>query len=170
MGFMSFFRNPFQRTQPTPKSQVVVERAPVDLQKAFNVTNQSSFDTYWAPIMSVSGQPQNWSWNPKPLPDALPNSWKANWNAMYPVFRPYYGMALNGGVSKQLLRQIYEELEGHSPEEGAHLVNVMHENGVICKIEGGQLVVYKKNYNGTFTVTPLVNLQYTDAPVAASSI
>ena len=87
----------------------------------------------------MSGQPQDWSWSPKQL-QALPGDWTGNWNALPPTFRVFYGKALSGGASASLLRQIYEQLEGHSTQAGAELVNVMNENGLVTRIEGGQLV------------------------------
>jgi hypothetical protein len=128
-----------------------------------STVGQSSLDIYAAPAFSVSGQPQNWSWKPKAIPNAKDNTWQANWNAMPPLYRPFYGMALQGGVSKQLLREIYETLEGHTPNEGANLVNVMHENGVYCRIENGELVYLTKNSNGTMNRAVLVTLLWPNA-------
>lgn len=154
------------------KTKVVNEpvvSTPVDA-TILNVLGQNNFDIYNAPAISNSGSPQSWSWQPRIIKNAQDNTWQANWNALPVVLRPYYGMALCGGVSKQLLRDIYEKLEGHSPQEGANLVNVMNENGVYCRIENGQLVFLKKNSNGTMNRTVLANLAWPNAETKVDSV
>jgi hypothetical protein len=161
MGFFDMFR---RRPHNPPKPTGPVITAPPDYYAAISFLNQTSYYIYEAPRFSVSGQPQSWTWQPEEFVNAQPGTWQANWNAMYPVFRPFYGMALRGGVDKALLRQIYEVKENHSAEEGATLVNVMHENGLTIRIENGQLVAVRMNSNGTSSRMLLTNLAWPDAP------
>jgi hypothetical protein len=163
MGFFDFFR----RRPPTPPKPTGGREEPVGINTALAVLDQQAIDIYYAPQYSVSGQPQNWSWRPEPITNAQPGSWHANWNALYPFMRPYYGLALAGGADHSLLRLIYEDLEGHTPAEGADLVNKMHENGRVMRIENGQLVNIKKNSNGSTTRTVVANLAYPEAPTSA---
>jgi hypothetical protein len=158
MGMFDFFR----RRPPTPPRPTGPVSPPVDQVSALAALGQSSFDVYYAPLLSVSGQPQDWSWSPKQL-QAAPGDWTGNWNALPPCLRVYYGKALAGGASASLLRQIYEQMEGHSTQAGAELVNVMNENGLVTRIEGGQLVAVRMNANGTQTRTVLASLLYPDA-------
>ena len=158
--------------RPERKTTVVNEPVvptPVD-PTILKVLGQTSFDVYNAPLNSISGQVQNWSWQPRNIKNAQDNTWQANWNALPVVLRPYYGMALQGGVSKQLLREIYEKLEGHSPREGAYLVNVMTENGAYYRIENGQLIFLKKNSDGTMNRTVLANLAWPNAETKADLV
>jgi hypothetical protein len=167
MGMFDFFRR--QDRRPNPPRPTGPVSPPVDQVEALAVLGQSSFDVYHAPLLSTSGQPQDWSWSPKPL-FAVPGEWGANWNSMPPVFRVYYGKALAGGASASLLRQIYEQLEGHSSQAGAELVNVTQENGLVMRIEGGQLVAVRMNSNGTQTRTVLATLLYPNAPTRVTRL
>jgi hypothetical protein len=167
MGMFDFLRRPDRRPNPPKPTGPVAP--PVDQVEALAALGQSSFDTYYAPALSVSGQPQDWSWSPKTM-FAVPGEWGANWNSLPPVFRVYYGKALAGGASAALLRQIYEQLEGHSSQEGANLVNVTTENGLVARIEGGQLVALRMNPGGVQTRTVLATLLYPDAPTKVTRL
>ena len=168
MGFFDFFRRSDRRPNPPKPTGPKVEV--IDYYSAITFLGQTSYYIYEAPRFSVSGQPQYWTWQPEEFVNAAPGTWQANWNAMYPVFRPYYGMALRGGVDKALLRQIYETVEGHSADEGAVLVNVMNENGLAIRIENGQLVAVRMNSNGTTSRMALTNLAWPDAPTSVRTL
>ena len=158
MGFFSLF----SRKRPTPRTTGPVSQ-PVDQVAALNAIGQRSFDVYYAP----GG---GWSWSPPAFPVVEDGTWQANWNALPPVFRAYYGRALMAGVSAELLRQVYQQVEGHSEEEGAQLVRVMAEGGRYSRIEAGQLVYLSKNWDGSMNRTVLADLRWPEAPTYVSSL
>ena len=165
MGFFDIFRRK-PPLRPVHKPTGTVGQ-PVDLYTAMQVMDQSAPDIWFAPKESISGQPQNWSWRPQVIPNAVPGTWQANWNALPPVLRPAYGVAVvnPSGASWSLCRQIYEQYEGHKPAEGADLINKNTVNFRRFYIENGQLVHVWMNSDGTITRTILANLAYPDAPV-----
>lgn len=137
---------------------------PVSNAAALSAIGQSNANLWAAPATNKYGAPgSGLQWSPGDFASPAAGSWQANWNALPPALRVAYSQALSGGTSGSLARQIYEA-EGASPADGANLVNSMAKNGVLYKIEGGQLVQYAKDSTGRHQKTVLATLLNKNAP------